>query len=204
MQLALSWVLKLVRVLSVVLNVAVVVELSRVLNLCGVPGSLQGAEVQRHGTGPPSGGGAWWEASARPLPGCLHLPSLRPVPLAFLGTATYYSASVFAWWRNLFCEEVGCVCNVLCSELPFPSSLRFGSCHLLRETSSGTLSRTPGVCFRHHQNHLMCWVVDLLPISLTRMPAPNVLGTLLIWSLLCVQCPGQCLMHSRHPKTCVQ
>lgn len=51
MQLALSWVLKLVRVLSVVLNVAVVVELSRVLNLCGVPGSLQGAEVQRHGTG---------------------------------------------------------------------------------------------------------------------------------------------------------
>lgn len=142
MQLALSWVLKLVRALSVVLNVAVV-ELSRVLKLCRVPGSLQGAEVQSQGTGPPSAGGAWWEASARPLPGCLHLPSLGPVLLAFLGTASYYSVSVFAWWRNLFCEEVGCVCNVLCSALTFPSSLRFGSCHF-RETSSGTLSRTLG------------------------------------------------------------
>lgn len=143
MQLALSCVLKLVRALSVVLNVAVV-ELSRVLNLCAVPGSLQGAEVQSQGTGPPSAGGAWGEASARPLPGCLHLPSLGPVSLAFLVTASYYSVSVFARWRNLFCEEVGCVCNVLCSELTFPSSLRFGSCHLLRETFSGTLSRTRG------------------------------------------------------------
>lgn len=98
MQLALSWVPELARALSVVLNVAVVVELSRVLNLCGVPGALQGAEVQNRGTGPPSGGGAWWEASARPLPGCLLLPSLGPVPLAFLGTATCYSVSVFAWW----------------------------------------------------------------------------------------------------------
>lgn len=35
MQLALSWVPELARALSVVLNVAVVVELSRVLNLCG-------------------------------------------------------------------------------------------------------------------------------------------------------------------------
>lgn len=80
---------------------------------------------------------------------------------------------------------------VLSPPLPYHGSLH--SCHFLRATSFGTFTLTLWLSTSFPISIGSC--VDLPFVSLTRMPAPNVLQSLLIWPL--------CLTHNRGPRTCV-